>query len=79
MSNRRTLIALAAVVITIALLQTSLVFACDGNGGGNGGGNGNGNGDPGGQCDRIAPQSRMPGELRPGCNGGPDAVTPPDL
>ena len=70
------MIVLAAVVITIALLQTSLAFACDGNGGG---GNGNGNGDPGGKCDRITPLSRMSGESRDGCSGGPGVITPPDL
>jgi len=75
MNKKKTLMVSAALLISLALLQTALVFACSDSGSDTGQGSVNGNGNPGGHCD----STNVPhvSALRPGCKGGPDSGPPP--
>ena len=80
MKANRYLLVLAALVITLSLLQASLVFACSANGAANGQGGVNGNGNPGGKCFADATHGLTFGiSSDPRCGGtnaGPDNLMP---
>jgi hypothetical protein len=79
MKTNRYLLVLAALVITLSLLQTGLVFACSSTGDANGQGDVNGNGDPGGNCFGATHGLTFGISSDPRCGGtnaGPASLTP---
>ena len=69
MDRKRKLLVLAAVVIALTLIQTSLVFACSASGAEHGQGNGN----PGGKCEATSKMSENP--KCGGTNAGPEDIS----